>query len=362
LTLQSRIDEIARAHLDKTFTAGAFAVVHQDESPIIVNSGVGAEDIPIGTKSLFDLASVSKLIATLMFLRYCETSDAGVTLDTKLKDLTARLPQWVLGLKFGQGVQDRSFRELLSHSSGLPAISTLFKDIPVSEAGSPKVRERYLMEFLKTPLQYQAGKGVLYSDLGMILVGFALEDLSGKSLRSHLSDFVKATGLSSFTYGPVPKSIAVATEECPLRGERCLGVVHDENCYWLGGASAHAGVFGNLGDVYRLAELMRTRAPSLLSEKGFSEMLKVQAQAAPVRRGLGVVFASPEQDSTTKAFSPGTFGHYGFTGTGLWVDPMREVSVVSLTNRVYFGRDASGITKFRSQFHTLISESFKPGT
>jgi len=200
------------------------------------------------------------------------------------------------------------------------------------------------------------GAHVIYSDIGLILVGFALEALGGKSLDAIVYERVAAPlGLESIGYGPLMPDNVAPTEWYAHQNRRMRGEVHDENAWSFGGVAGHAGIFGNASDLALFGEALRTNR--LLSRETLAEMTRVQAHDGALRRGIGFVLRSPDPDAAGNPLSEQAFGHTGFTGTSLWIDPARDLVIACLTNRVYYGRDhAEAIIRFRVVFHRTIVE------
>jgi CubicO group peptidase (beta-lactamase class C family) len=163
------------------------------------------------------------------------------------------------------------------------------------------------------------------------------------------------------TQDPIPN--IAPTEFCAWRGRRIVGEVHDENTYRLGGVAGHAGLFSSAHDLATFGQsfLVTGQYPipntqHLLCPATIAEMTRLQAQDGVVRRGLGFALWSPDPEASGNPFSRAAFGHTGFTGTSLWIDPERSLVVAVCTNRVYYGRDAGGILEFRVRLHRAIVE------
>ncbi|WP_390901765.1 serine hydrolase domain-containing protein [Sphingomonas alpina] len=253
----------------------------------------------------FDLASVSKVIATTtMILRLAD--QGRIDLDRPLTDAIPDLRQYDL---LNAAERKLTFRDCLAHRSHLPAVE------PIYTYGDDPARLRAFV----LQREWKQGPSV-YSDINYILLGIAIERITGASL----SDWPLAPGLS---YGP-PPGPAVATEACTWRGRVLKGEVHDENCAALGGDAGHAGLFGTVAGVLDFAQ-------GLLDGSGASPaMLKAIREPANGDRTCGWErrFAGwPGGD----ACSPETIGHTGFTGTGLWIDFERGLAWTLLTNRVH---------------------------
>jgi CubicO group peptidase (beta-lactamase class C family) len=318
---------------------------------------------PADDKTLFDLASVTKLYATAAFMTLVEQTN--LSLDTPV---SAVLPEfsglrpiqpyenpldWGKTVSVSQqtGQVDAgkiTFRNLLTHTSGLPAWRP-FKDQPDAESA-------YQMAF-GTFFSYLPGERIVYSDVGLILLGAALARLTGLTLDETINQrVVIPLGLESTRYRPIassPKNENIApTEFCRWRGRRMVGEVHDENAWRLGGVSGHAGMFSNAAEVALFGQSFLTAA--LLTPATLAEMTRLQAEFGAVRRGIGFALWSADPEASSNPFSPLTFGHTGFTGTCLWVDPQRDLVVALLTNDVYSGREGRGIAEMRVQIHRAI--------
>ncbi len=240
-----------------------------------------------------------------------------------------------------------TFRNLLAHNSGLPAWRA-FKDQP--DAASA------MQLALGTFFSYPTGERVVYSDVGLILLGLAVCRLTGEALDEAIyrrvtnplalrAHFQPAAPLAS------PQNIA-PTEFCKWRGRRIVGEVHDESAWRLGGVAGHAGLFAHARDVATFGQSFLDA--SLLRHETIAEMTRLQAEFDGTRRGLGFALWSPDPEASSNPFSPSTFGHTGFTGTCLWIDAERDLVVAFLTNDVYGGREGRGIADLR------VHESIEP--
>ncbi|MBZ0277432.1 MAG: serine hydrolase, partial [Anaerolineae bacterium] len=169
-------------------------------------------------------------------------------------------------------------------------------------------------------------------------------------------------GLDSVTYNPLRNgrsrdTIPPTEFDYSWRQRRCWGEVHDENACGLGGVSGHAGLFACAHDVAALGQAWLSRDSRLnITPEIFSAATRIQADTGPQPRGLGWMIKAPQDSSAGERLSPTTYGHTGFTGTSLWIDPERELVVACLTNRVYPGRDKPGIHEFRRALHDTLAE------
>jgi CubicO group peptidase (beta-lactamase class C family) len=368
-TFAHAVDLLIESHLDFTFPAAQIAIYQSGK--LVHARAFGWQDPetraqPITPDTRFDLASVSKLFVVAAFMTLVE--EGKIELDTPVRqvlpafDGRRAIAPYPHPLKPGEVVQvvpptaqtanagATTFRQLLTHTSGLPAWLPLWK-MDTDIAGRREAA-------LTCDFAYPPGTHVVYSDIGLILVGFALEALTGQTLREVVRQRVAAPlGLASIGYGPISPQMAAPTELYAHQPARMHGEVHDENAWALGGASGHAGLFGNAVDVAAFGEALR--AAKLLRPETLREMTRIQAQDGAVRRGIGFALWSPAPESPSYPLSPLTFGHTGFTGTSLWMDPLRELTVACLTNHVYYGRgQMERLPVFRTGLHRLVAELF----
>jgi CubicO group peptidase (beta-lactamase class C family) len=362
----SRVENVVRELLDKTFPAAQIVIrVHGE---VVYANAFGHLDpdtqlLNTQPDTRFDFASVSKLFTVAAFMTFVE--QGRVALDQPVCEL---LPEFV-GARALEPYSDPfrpgafvevvppsnarvdagrvTFRNLLAHNSGLPAWLPLWT-LPA--------RQMRRATALTCAFAYPTGAHVIYSDIGLILVGFALEALGGKSLDAVVGERVTSPlGLESIGYGPLPPDNVAPTEWYAHQNRRMRGEVHDENAWSFGGVAGHAGLFGNARDLAVFGEALRTNR--LLTRETLAEMTRVQAHEGALRRGIGFVLWSPDPDAAGNPLSEQAFGHTGFTGTSLWIDPARDLVIACLTNRVYYGRDdANAIIRFRVAFHRTIVE------
>jgi CubicO group peptidase (beta-lactamase class C family) len=182
----------------------------------------------------------------------------------------------------------------------------------------------------------------------LILIGLAVERLGGKPLDQLVYERVcTPLGLQSVHYSPVPCD-GVAPTKAVYTPELLCGQVHDDNARGLGGVAGHAGLFADVHDLATFGEMYRRGGAPLLRPLTVAEMTREQAVDGAVRRGIGFALWSPDPEASSNPFSERTYGHTGFTGTSLWIDPARALVVALLTNRVYYGSpNAQAIAAFR---------------
>ncbi len=307
------------------------------------------------TDTVFDLASLTKPIAT--------TTLVMRAVEGRLLALTDPVRKWLPEWR-GSDRESVTIRDLLSHSSGLPAYLPFFRD----HAG----RIEFEPAICHTPLEYAPGSQSIYSDLGFMLLGFILEDAHGASGQPgrfnqaatlsaqfrRVASFVTAEPL---TFNPPRpwRPRTAPTELDPWRGRMLIGEVHDENAWGLGGAAGHAGLFGTAGAVGSFAQavLQTIAGERLLAEPStFREFIR-PTDVPGSSRALGWDTMRPTSSCGTRMSST-SIGHTGFTGTSLWIDWERDLYVVLLTNRVHPTRENTRIQAIRPAFHDAVIEEF----
>ncbi len=364
----SKADSILSQAIDSV-TPSAQLVVRQ-RGAVVHDVAMGFLDPetksrPVDHETLYDLASVTKLFTTAAFMTLVE--EGKVSIDDPVKNILPEfegirsIQPYENPLDWGKtiSVTDQpgavdagkvTFRNLLAHNSGLPAWRA-FKDQPNAESA--------MRLALETFFAYPLGERIVYSDVGLILLGLAVSRLAGSPLDETIDRrVIKPLGLSAHFQPAAPlRSVQnfAPTEFCKWRGRRIVGEVHDESAWRLGGVAGHAGMFAHARDVAAFGQSFLEA--SLLKRETIAQMTRLQAEFNEVRRGLGFALWSPDPEASSNPFSPFTYGHTGFTGTCLWIDPQRKVVTAFLTNDVYGGREGRGIADLRVQVHRAIVES-----
>ena len=293
---------------DGRIPGATLGLVHADGRRAIRIAGMAAivpEPQVLTEDHWFDLASLSKVIATTtMILTLAE--QGRIDLDRPLTDAIPDLRQYDVA---NAAERKLTFRDCLAHRTFLPAVEPIY-----TYGDDPDRLRAFVLQ-----REWKHGPHV-YSDINFILLGIAFERLTGQPL----SAWPFGEGLS---YGP-PPGPAVATEACTWRGRVLKGEVHDENCFALGGATGHAGLFGTVAGVLDFAQ-------GLLDGSGTTPF-QLDAIRTPIRDhrtcGWEKKFAGWHGGD---ACSSETIGHTGFTGTGLWIDFERGVGWALLTNRIH---------------------------
>jgi len=327
--LARAITDSVRAVLDRAVADGAFpgayAVVGTPDG-IIAEYGAGRLDSADATrptdKTVWDLASLTKVIGTTSAMLQLVGS-GRVALDSPV---VKYLPQWT-----ASGASRITVRHLMTHSAGLPAWRALYK-----ESATP---EEATAQLFATSPDTIPGVRFLYSDLGFILLGKLVERVSGEPLASYDSAHLFAPmGMRDTRYLPPPSWLSriAPTEQDSWRGRKLRGEVHDENASRLGGVSGHAGLFSSARDLSRFARMYlhygTLDGVRVFDSATVAQFIVVQDPAVS-KRALG--WETPTgRNSAGRLMAPAAFGHTGFTGTSLWMDPSQHVFVLLLTNRV----------------------------
>jgi CubicO group peptidase (beta-lactamase class C family) len=320
------------------------------------------EDAPqVAAKTVYDVASLTKVVAT--------TAAAMLLYQRRLLDIDAPLgellPGFVVGRSSDEGARQVKLRHLLAHNSGLPGYAELFRT-----ATTPSALYRACLEL---PLEAQPGTRAEYSDPGFILLGKALEVLTGEYLATWVSREVFAPlGLSATGFCPAPAARAAippTEEDRELRQRRIQGEAQDEHAWLLKGAGGHAGLFSNVPDLLRFAgEILATpsasggpASDSPLFEKATIELFAERQGPEGSSRALGWDTPS-EPSSSGRHFSPRSIGHLGYSGCSLWIDLEARIAVALLTNRTWPDRsDASAqlIRQVRPAFHDCVRDCLR---
>ncbi len=314
-----------RAIADSAFP-GAISVVgtkHRAMTSYAVGKIDWSADAPVpDERTLWDLASLTKVVGMTTAMMQLVEQDR-VDLDAPV---VRYLPEFV-----GGGKERVTIRHLLTHSSGLPAWRPLYKEATTADTAVAIV--------FGTPLDTVPGARMVYSDLGAILLGKVVERVSGESLDSYVARHVTGPlGMTSTMYRPDTslRQRVAPTEFDPWRQRHIRGEVHDENAYMLGGVSGHAGLFSTAADLTRFARMLLSGGMldgvRILRPATIAQFTTVQDPGLS-HRALG--WETPSgQNSAGHRMSARAFGHTGFTGTSLWIDPERGVFVLLLSNRV----------------------------
>jgi serine-type D-Ala-D-Ala carboxypeptidase len=307
----------------------------------------------VSIASIFDLASLTKVLAT--------TAMAMILYERGLLDLeapaTAIVPEFVGALDDGFADNDArrrdvTLRMLLAHTSGLPAYEKLFL--------RTKTREALLRAAFATPLAEAPGARAAYSDIGFIILGVALARLADESLDAFCQrEVFGPLGMTHTTFNPahaLKDSIPPTADDRTFRHRIIQGEVQDENASVLGGIAGHAGLFSSAEDLAIFAHAMLNGGHPILRSSTVELFSRRESAPEGTSRALG--WETPSAPSQSgKHFSSRSFGHLGYTGTSLWIDPDRQLSITLLTNRTWPDCQNVAIKQVRPAFHDAIIES-----
>lgn len=325
----------------KVFTCAAYTF---GTSKTILESGcigtLGNGRGPANQDTLYDLASVTKVLVAVAFMRLFE--QGKFCLDDAV---TEYLPEYIGNSKAGMTI-----RELLTHTSALHGQSQLFRTCHTKQELLDGIR--YLPPRINNVVEY--------SSQGFIVIGQIMEAIEKKPLDQIMQEqMFDLLGMEHTLFNP-PAELhenIVSTEDCPWRGRVVIGEVHDENAVVLEGVCAHAGLFSNTSDLAKVAQAMltgRTAGGSLYLHNATRDLMTRNHTAhMQLARGLGWQCKDAKNSPVGDLFSDRAYGHTGFTGTSIWMDPDRDLFAVLLTNRVHPTRDGNGIVRVRHIFHNL---------
>lgn len=345
---------------DRAFPCACLAVTHAGNLVALKAFGrfTWEQNSPAATvNTIFDLASVTKVVAT--------TSMAMVLYEKGLLDLEAPvdgiIPEFVThdaaARENDKRRQEVTVRMLLAHSSGLPAHEKLYLQATR--------REELIASAMRVPLAADPGSRAVYSDIGFIVLGVVLETLAQEPLDRFCQTHVFGPlGMMHTVFNPHAnwKSRTAPTQDDSTFRKRVIqGEVQDENASVMGGVAPHAGVFSAAADVATFAHAMLVGGPPLVRPETLAAFTRRQTSPEGTSRALG--WDTPSHPSQSgKYFSPSSFGHLGYTGTSLWIDPERQLSVTLLTNRTWPDCKSQSIKQVRPEVHDAIIKALMAAT
>ena len=331
---------------------------HSADTPLLASFARNGNLDSLSSASIFDLASLTKPIAT--------TTMAAILYQRGHLELDAPVIGTLPEFRSASDARrdEVTVHMLLSHSSGLPAYEKLFQ--------KARSRDELLQAALATPLTAHPGTRAEYSDIGFILLGLALERLSGESLDVFCQrEIFGPVAMSNTTFNP-PEGIrpripptaderveAITGQPTPrstFRNRIIQGEVQDENASVLGGVAGHAGLFSTANDLAIFASSMLNGGSPILRPE--TVVLFTRRQSAPAGTSRALGWDTPSTPSQSgKYFGPNSYGHLGYTGTSLWIDPDRQLSITLLTNRTWPDCSNQTIKQVRPIFHDAIIEA-----
>lgn len=363
LAEQERRFQAAFAVLEEAIAGGAFpgaAVAVTCRGRLVALKGMGRFTYDAGSPAVeagtaYDLASVTKVAATTMAVMLL-WERGRLKLATPLVELVPEFDATAAGDVSGARRQEVTVEHLLAHASGLPAYARLYTEA--------QGRKAIVAAACAVPLVAPPGARAEYSDLGFLLLGEALTRLTGERLGEFCRrEVYEPLGMTRTSYAPAESERGqIPPTERDSAGRVIQGVAQDENARAYAGLAnqadaGHAGLFATARDVALLAECMLHGGDPLVKPE--SVALFTRRVLTPLSsRALG--WDTPSAPSQAgRYFGPGSYGHLGYAGTSLWVDPARQLSVTLLTNRTWPDRAVEKIKHVRPRFHDAVSEALR---
>ena len=354
--LQAQDQRFARAFAiledairQQAFPCASIAVTHGEK--LVARKALGRftyGDSPRATpETVFDVASLTKVVATST-MAAIQHQRGWLALEAPLIEV---MPE------FSGNDSRRSevtLRMLLAHSSGLPAYEKLFL--------RATTRDALLEEAFSVPLKHAPGTHSEYSDIGFILLGLGLERIAKQPLdRFCQREIFGPLGMAATAFTP-PESwrskVPPTADDRTFRKRIIQGEVQDENASVMEGVAGHAGLFSSAADLATFAHAMLSGSNPILGRETLATFSQRQSEPTGTSRALG--WDTPSQPSQSgRYFSPSSFGHLGYTGTSLWIDPDRQVSITLLTNRTWPDCTNQVIQQIRPRFHNVVIESLE---
>jgi len=348
------------------FPGGVLAIRRGGEPVLFIPAGRLSSEptsAAVEATTVYDLASLTKPLATVTSLVLL-VQNGRCRLDDPIVSVLPELE--------GAVIETATLRQLLTHSSGLPGWRGFYEQLspnavlPSSAEECARMNAQMLRLIRRETLIYQKDERSLYSDLGFILLGLAIERLSGQRLdqfvQRHVVQLMEGsllgylpTGKDGSDQAPLWNGRIAPTEWDSWRNRMLCGEVHDENAAALGGVAGHAGLFGTAEGVLAITGgwlAAYHHRPSALSPDIVREFVQRQNTIPGSSWALGWDTPSPPS-SSGQYFPRQAFGHLGYTGTSVWIDPVKELEVVLLSNRVHPTRKNEGIRAFRPFIHDL---------
>jgi beta-glucosidase-like glycosyl hydrolase/CubicO group peptidase (beta-lactamase class C family) len=353
--LQPAFQVIERAVADKAFPGATVAIGYRGKVSLHAfgNLSYDAKSAAVDTHTMYDIASLTKVVATTTLVAKLAEGDFPVPLDLDAR-IERYLPEWTTGPQ-QEWRHQVTVRHLLTHTSGLPAFKEYWR--------TSKNKQDTLAKIFAEPLEYEPGTKEIYSDLGIILMAEIIERLTGRTLDDLAKTYIfTPLAMKDSMFRPPKKlwpDIAPTEIDNNLRHRLVHGEVHDENAFAIGGVSGHAGLFSTAPDLAAFCQMLLNGgvyAHHRILRRATIAQFTTPQQLSNSTRTLG--WAVPTEGGSSGHFSSShAFGHTGFTGTSIWIDPDRQLFVVLLTNRVHPTRENQQIAKLRPAFHDAVMQA-----
>jgi CubicO group peptidase (beta-lactamase class C family)/beta-glucosidase-like glycosyl hydrolase len=358
---ENAFEVLREAIRQEIFPGAQVAII--DDGRLIASHSVGRftyeDDSPVvTTKTIYDISSITKVAATtLCAMRLWE--EGRLPLDAAVRNY---LPGFSGPFKDFVTVKD-----LLTHTAGIERWLPLWERVKEPQEVFPFVME--------LPLKNAPGDTVVYSDFGFMLFGKILEELSGLTLQKMTEQwFLQPMDLRDTFFNP-SQDLRSQIPPTELRGDMgrkpIQGEVHDANAFFVGGVAAHAGLFSTAENLAEIAQMLLNGGiynhRRLLSPETINYWTQPQVLADSINHALGWDIPRTQDSSAGRLFSQKTYGHLGFTGTSMWIDPERRIAVILLTNRTFPSKHRNGIHEVRKDFHdrvmaTLVARRWRSRT
>ena len=353
--LQPAFQVIERAITDKAFPGATVAIGYRGKVSLRAfgNLSYAANAAAVDTRTMYDIASLTKVAATTTLVAKLAEGDFPVPLDLDAR-VERYLPEWASGPQ-PEWHHQVTVRHLITHTSGLPAFKEYWR--------TSRNKQDTLAKIFAEPLEYEPGAKEIYSDLGIILMAEIVERLTGRTLDDLAKTYIfTPLAMKDSMFRPPKKvwpSIAPTEIDNNLRHRLVQGEVHDENAFAIGGVSGHAGLFSTAPDLAAFCQMLLNGgayAHHRILRRATIAQFTTPQQLSGGARTLG--WAVPtEGGSSGHYFSARSFGHTGFTGTSIWIDPDRQLFVVLLTNRVHPTRENQKMAQLRPAFHDAVMQA-----
>ena len=353
--LQPAFETLHRAAADRAFPGGVLAVGHNGR---LVTHAFGrttyaAKSSRVNQNTIYDVASLTKPVVTTAAVMHLV--EAGVLqLDSPV---SRYLPEWMQGKPPDWGART-TLADLLRHSAGLPAHREFYREA----TGYRAVIGRALAE----PLEFQPGSRIVYSDLDFMLLGEIVQRVTGEDLdRFARTSIFEPLGMSRSWFRPAARMrrfIAPTQNDTLWRKRQIWGQVDDANAHAMGGVAGHAGLFSTAGDLAIFCQMLLNGgiyAHRRLIRRTTIELFTRRQTIGDNSYALGWGVPT-EPSSSGRFFSRRSFGHTGFTGTSIWIDPEKGLFVILLTNRVYPSAANNRIRQVRPALHDAVIAALGP--
>lgn len=348
--IAGKLDKIVKTAIEEAVAPGVTIAVGRN-GHIAYMKGYGYIDWnqpgspAADTNTLYDLASLTKVIAT--------TTLAMILEETGQLDISRTVVSYLPEFNSPEKAQI-TVKQILTHSGGLEAGANIY--------ATARGREQYLYQINARPLEYTPGSNMIYSDWDMILLQLVMERITGKTLDVLANEKIfRPLGMIDTQFQPPialrPRIAPTQVDEA--RGGLLWGTVHDENAWAIGGVAGHAGLFSTAKDLALFSMMILNGgegANGVRIVKPATIARWTARQGKESTRALG--WDSPEGGSSAgQFFSPWSFGHTGFTGTSIWIDPEKDLFVVVLTNRVNPTRNNNRHVQLRRDVADAVQQS-----